>query len=585
MAFNRLSHFLVRIKHKVLFVLLITLAPMTYASTPTVDGGALLQQLTPSIPLIKPPYVPEDEADAELAPAPEAPTRVQVKVMTIVDPDNLLTPEQKAELVADALGQTLDFAGLVFYRDRVTDALRAQGYLLARAYLPRQDISDGVIEIHLLMGSLDKTQPFELLNQTTEPTPQRADLDFLTAIASQSLTPGLALTEADLNEALLRMNDLAGIGVATTLTEGSELGTSRLVFSLEEAPLHQGLAWVDNQGNSGTGEGQVSGQYRLVNPRGRGDELSVLATKSRGVDLAFVNYSAPIHANGLSLTGGITALDYRVITQVGRDLGLTGRVQGANLGLRYPMLRSRQQSLFYSMQFNKQRMVDDADAGRIKTRNKHSLQLSLNGDWVDQRLGPVALNSWTASWTQGQLTQMPSDETTVAEGSFSKLNYSLNRTQNLQRNLTVYAAARGQFAMSDLDSSEQMSLGGANGVRAYPGSEASGDQAHVFTLELRAQLAQSGWFDMAQLTGFYDLGLVRLRQTGLETPLGNKYERNEYRLQALGVGLRLSKSDQLMLQATLAKKVGTNYGANVEGNDADGKRDPFRLWIQAVTWF
>ena len=54
--------------------------------------------------------------------------------------------------------------------------------------------------------------------------------------------------------------------------------------------------------------------------------------------------------------------------------------------------------------------------------------------------------------------------------------------------VSLYAAINGQFASKNLDISEKMGLGGANGVRAYPEGEAYGDQGYVLNLEARCLL-------------------------------------------------------------------------------------------------
>ena len=51
--------------------------------------------------------------------------------------------------------------------------------------------------------------------------------------------------------------------------------------------------------------------------------------------------------------------------------------------------------------------------------------------------------------------------------------------------MNLHVNFHSQLASKDLDGSEQFVLGGANGVRAYPQGEASGDSGYQATAELR----------------------------------------------------------------------------------------------------
>ena len=73
-------------------------------------------------------------------------------------------------------------------------------------------------------------------------------------------------------------------------------------------------------------------------------------------------------------------------------------------------------------------------------------------------------------------------------GTYGKLQFSVAHLQQLAGPISLYGALRGQVASKNLDSSEQMALGGAYAVRAYPEGEAYGDQGYVANLEARLLL-------------------------------------------------------------------------------------------------
>ena len=64
--------------------------------------------------------------------------------------------ERLQALLADAVGKDLDLAGLQALAERITVHYRAQGYAVARAWLPAQEVRDGEVEIAVVEGRLDR---------------------------------------------------------------------------------------------------------------------------------------------------------------------------------------------------------------------------------------------------------------------------------------------------------------------------------------------------------------------------------------------------------------------------------------------
>ena len=60
------------------------------------------------------------------------------------------------------------------------------------------------------------------------------------------------------------------------------------------------------------------------------------------------------------------------------------------------------------------------------------------------------------------------------EGTYHKFNTDINHIQRLGHTVNLHINLHSQLASKDLDGSEQFSLGGADGIRAYPQGEASG---------------------------------------------------------------------------------------------------------------
>src|SRR5690606_3971598 len=124
--------------------------------------------------------------------------RITVQAIEVTGETALLSDAERAELEAAAVGQTLDFAGLQALADRVSQTLREKGRILARAYLPPQDVTEGEITIAVAEGAVEAWR-FEKSDAV------RIRQERLEAFAMQAARPGEPLTRQALERALLLM--------------------------------------------------------------------------------------------------------------------------------------------------------------------------------------------------------------------------------------------------------------------------------------------------------------------------------------------------------------------------------------------
>jgi hypothetical protein len=106
-------------------------------------------------------------------------------------------------------------------------------------------------------------------------------------------------------------------------------------------------------------------------------------------------------------------------------------------------------------------------------------------------MGNLSINSPTALAIDNASAQ--------SNGSYTRFSYGANRLQRFTDSTFLALSMSGQTASKNLDSSEKFSLGGINGVRAYPQGEASGDEGYRGTVELRHNVIPN-----VQATVFYD---------------------------------------------------------------------------------
>ena len=565
-------------------------APATvWAQSGDVDAGSILRQ---EEALQRPEPAPLPELEEE-APLPEltgiGETTVEVRRIEFTGDTDLAEAAGLAEAVADGIGRELDFEGLQALAERATRKLKDEGWVLARAFLPEQDVTDGVITIQVVPGRLD-TQGRAFRIEALGARPLRINPERLGRILTALIPEGEPVRQADLDRAILLINDLPGIDALARLEAGEAPGSTHILLSVREGPLYSGSTNASNHGSRSTGEERVGLTGNLNDPLGVGDQLTLALTGAEGLDLAQLNYRHPLGASGLMLDLSRTELRYELVTGGGAG-DFDGESTTNAAALDYPLVRSQQTNLRLGYDWGQDALEDRAEDQVYSDKRVTFHGPTLRADHTDQVFGPAGRTNLSLApiWGDVELRALPggaapADELDT-EGAFGKLEYSLSRLQSLGAfPLTFYTELRGQMARNNLDSSQSFQPGGPSGVRAYPGGEASADEGYLFRAELRYQMPAE-WVGIGslRLSAFYDTAQVRLHH---DRPAGYEIDtatgRNSYRIEGAGVGLTFTRSDWLSVTLTWAAAIGDNPGRDINGNNSDGRDDDHRAWLQAV---
>lgn len=550
---------------------------LAWAAAP--DAGQLLNEQR----RLAPPAQRSDldgrpAADAPLADDGQAGLRTRIDRIRFTGATELMPEAELQALVADAKGRQLSHNQLQTLAARVTAALQKRGYVLARAYLPRQDLTLGELEIALLSGRLQSGAHRVTVTGADERLAPR-----LSAIADAALGQS-AVRYEQLERALLLINDVPGVQARATLERGDQPGTSRL-----DVRTDTGRAWgldasADNFNNRYTGQWRVGAAASLVRPLNREDLLQASVSRTDGSRQAALAYGFGVHPSGLRAQLATTWMDYRVGEDL-KPLDLRGSARTVSAGLSYPLLRGRERNLWVSTEAEQRTLVDEALGQTLRDRRINRLTVNVYGNLWDSTLGG-AQNDFGLSATNGTVTlretadRIADSVTARTAGSYDKLTWRVSRLQtaNALPGWGLYVGGYGQLSARNLDSSEKFLLGGPSGVRAYPVGEAGGDNGWVGTAELRREL-RIGNGIAAQLIGFVDYGRVEQHERLWTGALGG--QPNSYSLGGAGVGANLA-GERWTLRASWAHAIGHNDGRSAAGRDADGRSDRQRFWLQAA---
>lgn len=531
----------------------------TYAQT-LPSTGTLLETVRPV--LLLPPRDGAALPEAPVRPALILDASVKIAVKSIrIGGGKTFGEAELQTLVAHAVGQELTLADLAAVAQRITRHYRDAGYLLARAYLPTQDIKDGVVEIAVLEGRLGKLR--------IENGSSLANATVVARLAD--IKENQALEGAALERELLLLNDLPGVEVRSTLKPGASVGTTDLDIQLTDRSPYSGSLELDNFGNRYTGDMRLGGSLAVGNLFGLADTLAMRALTAEGMDYSRIAWQAPVGHAGTQLGAAYSDMRYRL----GRDfagLKAHGTATIVSLYALHPFQRGRAANLNGQINHDSKRLNDAIDfTATITAKMLDVWTVGISGNRVDGLLGG-GLSNLSVAYTAGHLKLDPASQVLDAAGhrtagNYDKLILSLARLQALANGINLYASFQAQQAGKNLDTAEKMTLGGAQAVRAYPQGEAPADDAWLASLELRYAF-RPNW----QASLFHDVAEGRLNYRPIAADTNN-----HRRIGGYGLGLGYSQPGELSVQ------LGVSWRSNIQPT-SDVDRSP-RTWVQLVQRF
>jgi len=559
-------------------VTVLATATVVLAQTPQ-DAGRIFQETSRPSTERAPQGAPTINVQQPARPALTSTAEIRFKVLHFRISGNSVFPaETLLPLLNEFTGRELSLNDLQEAAARITEYYHKHGYLVARAYIPAQDIQDETVEIAVLEGRVGS---LSMRSQSQVRVPDRR----LRRILQANVPEGTVINGEPLERSLLLMDDLAGVSAAhAVLKPGEATGTSDVAVETMQGPFVSGDVDFDNYGNRFTGDKRLSGTMNLNSPLRLGDLASVRVLHASDTDYGRASYQVPIGASGL-LTGlGYSILRYHLCCEF-KPLDARGVAQDVTLFARYPIVRTLNFNLYDGLALDRKHFFNTTVPGTVSDYHLTVGTATLMGDWHDT-FGGGGVNGFSLAAAAGDLDLSGSPNRAVdaagprTEGVYGRFNFQLSRLQAIHGPLSMFVSLSGQFATRNLDSSEQFILGGPNGVRAYPQGEAPGDEGLLANLELRWDLPLD-----AQLAAFLDHGEIELRKNRFAVLAGTNGPPNRYSLTGAGIALNWRLPDDFTVRSSLATRIGDNPGRDVNGNDNDGTHDDVRFWLGVAKYF
>jgi hemolysin activation/secretion protein len=554
--------------------------PTTFAQLAP-DAGGILRQIDPAIAApIKPP--PSILLPRESRPALPTQSEFSIEVRGFnITSATAFSETQLLLLVQDAIGSTLNIQELDSIADRITRFYRDHGYLVARAYVPAQEVKNGSVEIAVLEGF------YSAINVQNKSLLDSQHFAHYLAPLQQSR----AIEQQTLERSLLLLSDAAGIGAITpTLSPGNQVGGSELAVKLDAAPRFSASLDGDNYGGKSNAENRLGFVVNMNSPTGRGDQLTLRGIftppgfqPSEGPHgrtlFGRLTYVSPLGHRGLRAGVAFSDLRYR-IGEPFQALDASGDAKISSAFLSYPFVRGRDVNLYGQLAYDNKRIVDSSLANQVQfgnadvARRINVVTLAITGDRRDDLLDG-ALNRYSAAFTLGDVkiqtvaARNVDEDGLATHGSFSKVYLNFERLQRISETWSLSFSAALQESNSNLDAAEKFSLSGPNGVRAYGQGYLAGDCAYLATLELRKTFEKAPWF---QFLVFVDHGAARIDRNPLASSSDNRRT-----LSGTGIGLMAALANNFAVRLNHAWRFNA---------DEPARREPVhQTWFQVVKYF
>ena len=497
---------------------------------------------------------------------------------------NGFTNEQLTKVIEDLVGKNLTFDDIQNAAKRIQDFYRNKGYFLAQAFIPEQEVKEGIIIIYISEGKLDSKEPFEIKKNNLRLKDNIPESYFIEGMKGK-------FTQQGLERAILNFNEVPGVEGKVTLKPGEDQYSTKIVIEASEGDLVTGSISFDNYGNRYTGQNRTTGTVYINNPTKTGDQFTfnMIRAPTGDFDLLKLGYDFPIARNGARGNISANQLNYKIGKDLKTDPKSKGDAFTYNVNIKYPLLRSAIRSLIILGGYNFKDMYNETTGDETSDKNIENFSASMMFQNIDKYyLGGYMQSSITHAYGEldlsGAASDLSSDQGSSGaktDGNFNKTNIQFLRIQRIAELIDLQILASAQIASQNLDSSEKFTLGGIGGVRAFPSGEASGDEGRKISFDLKYKPTSSyvDIFEQIQFGIFYDYGNIKqyrdLLNISMTTP-------NKYSLKGWGAFLDMFSGSDYSIKLGVADSVSGNPGKTSSGNNSDGKDNTWRYWFLGV---
>jgi len=457
----------------------------------------------------------------------------------VITGNTVIASEILNKVVAPYKNQELTMEDMSKVTDLITVTYQEKGFILARAYLPEQEINEGVLMITVAEGKIGKIRI----------TGNRYYKDSVLKRYFEEQQELGVVKESLLEKGLLLSNDIAEVKTEIMLKGGEKSGTVDVLLNAKETPsitfgVKLGVDY-NNFGSERVSEDRYGSTLKLIDYNW-GSVTTIKGFTGNSLEdssLGQGEISIPINKYGTKISFSYLRGSYAVGMDLA-GLGLLGRTRIYGGKLIHPLIRKRDMNLSLAVGMENKYIENELLGDLVGIDEMNMYSIVFNFDNLDKYLGK---NIVTLSGYYGELKKDPEYQfsRTEPDEHFGKFSLNAVRIQKVYGNTNLLVRGTGYWTDDRLLPVEETIIGGYGTVRGHDPSLYLGDRGYVLSAELmmappyidNMTLFGQRISQLAQIALFYDHGGVFIVD-----PIPPDEQKSEY-LGGYGWGIRLYYKD------------------------------------------
>lgn len=433
-------------------------------------------------------------------PLPESARALRIILSAVrVEGSTVYSAGQLQAWTSPYVGREVTGAEIYALAQALTTRYRNDGYFLSLVIVPPQSVAGGVLTLRAIEGYVAQVR--------VEGDPRLRERLQEIGAQIQATRP---LSAEVLERYLLIANDFPGLRLRSVLSPSQTVGAADLTLIASVRDV-EGFYSYDNYGSRYLGPGQSTAGLTVNQLLGINDQWRLIGAGTGNSEMGYVqlSYTQTIGIEGLQLNASASQARTRPGDTL-RAFDVRGYSDAWTLGLAYPWLRTRNQSVSVRIAYDHADIRSDILGARVSEDHIRALRAGLGWRVLDALGGQNTLDLDYSKGLGGTQEDDPLKSRVGADGQFSKVTMEYTRQQPLGGRWSLGLGLAGQWTPErPLLSSEQFALGGRRYGRAYDAAELVGDRGWALRIEPRHHGASDGyWLRAWQLFGFYDVGEV-----------------------------------------------------------------------------
>jgi hemolysin activation/secretion protein len=490
-------------------------------STPEVNAQSDDFTSTPTIT----EQLPED-------PSKDIPETITVKNFKVLG-STVFSEEELAKITKPFTDRPISLTELFQVRSAITDFYTSKGYLNSGAFIPPQELKNGIVEIQILEGELEEINVKVEGRLKPEYVRDRIALGAKKPLNVNTLLETLQL---------LRLDPLIE-NISAELSAGANPGMSLLDIKVKGADTFALQGTYDNGRSPSVGSDRRIVELSEGNLLGFGDNVNFRYTNTDGSNAFDLSYKIPLNARNGKLTLAYGNTDNDVIEKPFSPLDINSKSRYYEITFTQPVFQKPDREFIIGITGTR----TESDTSLLDFK----FPLSRGAD--DEGKTRISALRLFQEWTQRSEKEVFAVRSQLSLG-FDALDATINDDDQPDSQFFVWRGQgqwvrrldedslfliRGdlQLAGGALVPLEQFSLGGINNVRGYRQDLLLSDSGFFLSSEVRLPIFKiSKIKGVLQLTPFVDFGTAWNR---------DEEEIDPDTLVSVGVGLNWQQGDRL----------------------------------------